>query len=253
MDRRKGNESLQTKYIFNSVLQSQSIKEFIDSLPSQLRMIGANLTGLKGEMISALIAFDGFSVLSAEDWLLWRGCLIDLACDASTSKNILAVILRRCAGALSQSASAGQRGAEWLSALGTLIPACSGQVMSVLEAACPYWKSPSIEPQTLGSFARNALFLAESLPVLQDRIVDFLISSLVLPLDLHVQMENSKDDAKVEANEDEDYEALGEDVQSAPVSVSEKLQVVLQEFKAFLERMSSGSDRFLDLSFNIIR
>lgn len=241
----------------------------IKEQPLRLATISPNLSLLTGEMRHALIGMDGFALKAQEHWSLWKGLLIEFACDGSGHHvALLPVVIKRSCSVLAS--PSGSRAAELLACIATIMPDCiSAQLLVGIEGACPYWKSPASSSESLQFYFQNLLFLAETLPVLQDRILEFLLCRVVLSLDLAVCLDESSvvasnghccspsndggagDDAVAS---DTETEALSLDANSpADAKLPEKLALCLAELKAFLGRMSGATDRFRDLCFCMIR
>ncbi len=220
--------------------------------PDRLACINSNLSHLTGDQIHALIGMDGFALAEAAHWHLWRALLIEIACDGSGQVVLLPVVIKRCCAVLAAGEQqVGLRAAEVLAVLGAMIPNCvSAQLLVGLEAACPYWKSSTTSPDSLQSYFHSLLFLAQALPVLQDKILEFLLCQVILPLDLAVINDEASD--KSAAIEPAD-EVPSEELVVADVKLKEKLEVCLLEVHQFLEQMSKATDRFRDLCYSMIR
>lgn len=204
-------------------------------------------------MIHALIGMDGFALAEERHWVYWKGLLIEIACDGSGHVALFPVVIKRCCSVLaSDEGQVGKRAAEVLAILATLIPNCvSAQLLVGLEAACPYWKSPLTTTASLQSYFRSLLFLAQTLPVLQDKILEFLLCQVILPLDLAVYNEQSSSNDAV--SEKLEAEAEYSMTPTSDANLAEKLEACLLEVYQFLQEMSKATDRFRDLCYSMIR
>jgi hypothetical protein len=205
------------------------------------------------DLIHGLIEMDGFALSGPVHWNHWKGLLIEIACDGSGHVVLLPIVIKRCCSVLATEGDAGKRAAEVLAVLATLIPNCvSAQLLVALEAACPYWKSSVATPVSLQCYFRSLLFLAQTLPVLQDKILEFLLCQVILPLDLAFCNEQPSEPKKASEVLDSDGEELVV-LAGADARLTEKLEVCLLELHRFLEEMSKATNRFRDLCYSMIR
>lgn len=187
---------------------------------------------MRPEVIRALIEdLDGFGWEREEDWLAWRGLLIDAACD---NVQVLGEVVKRCCGQLC--GTSGARAGQVLISLNTLLPCISGQLLSGIQSACPYWKGASCTPESIQLYVLNVLLVVECSPVLQDRLMEFILSSILLPLDLQSL------NAVIKEGDDESNPKL-----------AEKFALVAKELGEALQRITTATDRFRDLCFSMIR
>lgn len=199
--------------------------------PQHCTLIAKNLSRVRPEVIRALIEdLNGFEWEREEDWQAWRGFLIDAACD---NVQALGEVLKRCCGQLCS--VSGCRAGQVLISLNTLLPCISGQLLSVIQSACPYWKGVSCSPEAIQLYVRNVLLVIECSPVLQDRLMEFILASILLPLDLQSST------------------LLVQESEENNPKLTEKLEMVLQELQEALRRLTLATDRFRDLCFIMIR